>query len=144
MSNTEGQLRISLLNAPDDMAPLKLRGWLRTEAVDIQSMARGEHDLIIIRLFMPERLRLAITQKKLDGILQEIVDKFPNIHRVELQSVTGVLPKHAHEAAAYDTWLCEKVGTSLAGLQDGSNPVIPPAEWERIREQKRRAFSARR
>lgn len=45
--------------------------------------------------------------------------------------------KHAHEAAAYDTWLREKVGASLAGLQDGSNAVISPAEWEQIREQKR-------
>jgi hypothetical protein len=48
--------------------------------------------------------------------------------------------KHAHEAAAYDTWLRRKVGASLAGLQDGSNTVIPLEEWERIREQKRRAL----
>jgi hypothetical protein len=47
--------------------------------------------------------------------------------------------KHAHESAAYDSCLREKVGASLAGMQDGSNPVIPPAEWEQIREQKRRA-----
>lgn len=46
--------------------------------------------------------------------------------------------KHAHEAAAYDTWLHAKVGVSLAGLQDGSNPVIPSKEWDQIHEQKRR------
>ena len=48
--------------------------------------------------------------------------------------------KHAHEAAGYDTWLRGKVGASLAGLQDGSNSLIPAEEWQRIREQKRRAL----
>jgi len=48
--------------------------------------------------------------------------------------------KHAHEAAAYDIWLREKVGASLAGLQDGSNAVIPAAEWVQIREQKQRSL----
>lgn len=48
--------------------------------------------------------------------------------------------KHAHEAAAYDTWLHAKVGASIAGLQDGNNPVIPSKEWDQIRERKRRAL----
>lgn len=48
--------------------------------------------------------------------------------------------KHAHEAAAYDTWLHEKVGTSLAGITDGSNAVIPAKEWKQLREQKQRAL----
>ena len=48
--------------------------------------------------------------------------------------------KHAHEAAAYDTWLQEKVGASLAGLADGSNAIIPAQEWQQLSEQKRRAL----
>jgi hypothetical protein len=48
--------------------------------------------------------------------------------------------KHAHEAAAYDTWLQEKVSASVAGISDGSNAVIPTTEWKQLREQKRRAL----
>lgn len=86
-----GQLRLSILNAPDDMTSLKLRGWLRGEAESIQGLAKSEHDMIVIRLFLPERLRLATTQKQLDKILQGIVDRFPNIYRVELRPVTKAL-----------------------------------------------------
>ncbi|MBX3685867.1 MAG: hypothetical protein KF909_07015 [Rhodocyclaceae bacterium] len=86
-----GQMRLSILNAPDDMTPLKLRGWLRGEAESIQGLAKGEHDMIVIRLFLSERLRLATTQKQLDKILQGIVDRFPNIYRVELRPVTKAL-----------------------------------------------------
>jgi len=86
-----GQLRLSILNTPDDLTPLKLRGWLRSEAESIQGMAKSEHDMIVIRLFLPERLRLASTQKQLDKLLQGIVDRFPNIYRVELRPVTKAL-----------------------------------------------------
>jgi len=37
--------------------------------------------------------------------------------------------KRAHEAAAYDAWLKAKVASSLVGIEDGSNPVIPDDEW---------------
>jgi hypothetical protein len=37
--------------------------------------------------------------------------------------------KRAHEAAAYDTWLKTKVATSLAGIDDGSNPIIDDDAW---------------
>ena len=47
--------------------------------------------MIVIRLFLSERLRLATTQKQLDKILQGIVDRFPNIYRVELRPVTKAL-----------------------------------------------------
>ena len=50
--------------------------------------------------------------------------------------------KAAHAAAAYDTWLREKVGKSLAGLDDGSNRVIPDDEWQSKREAKQRARDA--
>ncbi len=86
-----GQLRLSILNAPDDLTPLKLRGWLRCEAESIQGLAKGEHDMIVIRLFLPEQLRWTTTQKQLDKLLQGIVDRFPNIYRVELRPVTKAL-----------------------------------------------------
>jgi len=101
-----GRLRLSILNAPDDMTPLKLRGWLRGEAASIQGLAKGEHDMIVIRLFLPERLRLATTQKQLDKILQGIVDRLPNIHRIELrpvsQALTAIEMSRAAEEAKTD------------------------------------------
>lgn len=76
--------RISALNIPDNLSPLKLRGYLQREAADIQRLS-GDKGYTIIRLFLPERLRLQFTQKKLDVLLQSIVDKHPAIHRVELE-----------------------------------------------------------
>jgi hypothetical protein len=37
--------------------------------------------------------------------------------------------KRAHEAAAYETWLKAKVTASLAGIDDGSNPIIDDDTW---------------
>ncbi len=35
MADQENKLRISLLYADSDLSPLKFKGWLRTEALDI-------------------------------------------------------------------------------------------------------------
>jgi len=79
------QLRVSILNAPDWMSPLKFRGWLHSEVEDIQARTIN-NGVVIIRLHLPEKLRLQISQRDLDKILQKIVDKYPVIYRVELSS----------------------------------------------------------
>ncbi len=84
------QFRISLVNVPMNISPLKLRGYLRAEADDIQSKAT-EHSFFIIRLFLPERILFAYTQRKLDVLLKSIVDKYSSIHRVELVTVKSTL-----------------------------------------------------
>lgn len=87
-------IRISILNPGSDVTPLKFRGWLRTEAADIDrktQQAGLEHEASIIRLFLPERLRLAIGQDKLDKILQDIVEKFATIYSIDLRSVEAPL-----------------------------------------------------
>lgn len=84
------ELKISLVNVPESITPLKLRGYLRGEAQDIQNKAK-EHSFVIIRLFMPERMLFAYTQKKLDVLLEDIVNKVPCIHRVELVTVKNAL-----------------------------------------------------
>lgn len=84
------QFRISLVNVPDGISALKLRGFLRSEAEDIQSKAT-EHSFFIVRVFMPERLLFAITEKKLDVILKGIPDKYESIYRVELVVVKKAL-----------------------------------------------------
>jgi hypothetical protein len=38
--------------------------------------------------------------------------------------------KLAHETGDYDKWFRAKVMKSLAGIADGSNPVIPDEEWK--------------
>jgi len=91
MSNI--QFRISLVSVPVEVSPLKLRGYLRAEAEDIQRKAT-EHSLFLVRLFLSERLLFAVTQKKVDALLDDIVNKYESIQRVEL-----VIVKHPLDAA---------------------------------------------
>ncbi len=42
----------------------------------------------------------------------------------------------AHEAAAYNDWLKEKVSRSLDGLENGTNRIIEADEWVKIRAAK--------
>lgn len=97
--NTNLQLRISVINAPGDLSPLKLRGWLLQQAREIQDMS-AEHAYTRIKLFLTKRQRFAFTQKKLDGLLQGIVDKFPAIHGIELVEVERSLTNEQMQAAA--------------------------------------------
>lgn len=99
--NTNVQLRMSVINAPDDLSPLKLRGWLMQQAREIQDMS-DQHAYTRIRLFLTKRQRFAFTQKKLDVLLQGIVDKFPDIHGVELVEVERSLTNEQMQAAAED------------------------------------------
>lgn len=99
--NTNVQLRMSVINAPDDLSPLKLRGWLMQQAREIQYMS-GQHAYTRIRLFLTKRQRFAFTQKKLDVLLQGIVDKFPAIQGVELVEVEQSLTNEEMQAAAKD------------------------------------------
>ena len=46
--------------------------------------------------------------------------------------------KNAHAAAAYRTWLEDKVNASRTGLADGSNKVLTAKEWADIRAAKRK------
>lgn len=90
--------RTSILNIPDNLTPLKLRGYLKQAAADIQFQT-GDKGYAVIRLFLPERLRLLFTQKKLDLLLQSIVDKHPAIHQIVLEPVEQPLSvAEMHEA----------------------------------------------
>lgn len=44
--------------------------------------------------------------------------------------------REVFEASAYTQWLTEKVNRARAGVADGTNAAIDPAEWERIRADK--------
>lgn len=78
--------RISILTVDEvAISPLNFRGWLRNEAIDIQRTARDPSDFIVIRLYMTKRYRNAVKQVALDKMLKAVVDKHPNIWRVELE-----------------------------------------------------------
>lgn len=94
MTEPNTHVRLSLLNVPADLTALKFRSWIREEAADIdrRSIEAGmRHSLTVIRLFLPARLHSAIGWPKLDRLLQEIVDRFETIHRVELRVVEAAL-----------------------------------------------------
>lgn len=102
------QLRISILNVPGDLSPLKLRGWLLQQAREIEERSSGLA-YTRIKLFLSRRQRFAYTQKKLDALLQGIVDKFPSIHGIELAEV---------EQSLTNDQLKEVSGLANAELQD--------------------------
>lgn len=97
--NVQG--RISIINVPDDISALKFRSFFKKEAADVQAKITGE-GFAIIRLFLPDSIRYAIGQRKLDSLLQEVVDKHPNIYRVELIKVAKSLSVNDMQKAAAD------------------------------------------
>lgn len=87
-------LRFAILNPGAEVTALKFRGWLRAKAADIDQRsvaARQDAEASVIRLYLPDKLRLAIGQHKLDKILQDMVDRFESIYRVEVRKVEGPL-----------------------------------------------------
>jgi hypothetical protein len=80
------QIRVSVINVPGELSPLKLRGWLLQQAREIEAMS-SEHCYTQVKLFLSKRQRFAFPQKKLDALLQGIVDKFPAIHGIALCEV---------------------------------------------------------
>lgn len=86
----EFQARVSILNPPDSLTPLKFRGWLlgEVEAIHANTIKNG---FVIIRLHITDRLRYQYSQQKLDKLLQKIVDKYPTIYRIELTSAVQSL-----------------------------------------------------
>ena len=114
-----GQLRYSILNPGPEVSPLKFRGWFREESARIQETAKGPYDIIVIRLFITQRLIAAVSQRKIDVALQDVVDRHPNIHRVELQPVaTPLTPEEMMEAARQAQEDIGEIVGNLAGPDD--------------------------
>jgi hypothetical protein len=116
------KIKVSLINVPDKLSPLKLRGFLRDQAQDIQ--ARTEHqDIMVMRVFVPSRIVAALGVQKLDRIFQNIVDRYANIQRVELlegrRSLTA--GEMLEEGEATEEELREVTGS----FEDDPNPSGP-------------------
>lgn len=66
----------------------------------MQATAQNEEDIILVRLFVLEKVLFGLGAKKVDGILQRVVEKCPNIQRIELEALMRPLsPAEMQEAA---------------------------------------------
>lgn len=96
----QGQFRSSILQIPADVTPLKFRGYLRKEIEAVQATAQGEEDIIVVRLFVLEKVLFGLGVKKVDSILNGVVTKCPNIQRIELEALIRPLTAEEMQEAA--------------------------------------------
>ena len=96
----QGQFRSSILQIPADVTPLKFRGYLRQEIEAVQATAQNEEDIIVVRLFVLEKVLFGLGARKVDSILQGVVAKCPNIQRIELEALTRPLTQDEMQEAA--------------------------------------------
>jgi hypothetical protein len=96
----QGQFRSTILQVPADVTPLKFRGYLRKEIEAVQATAQGEEDIIVVRLFVLEKVLFGLGVKKVDSILNGVVSKCPNIQRIELEALIRPLTAEEMQEAA--------------------------------------------
>lgn len=97
-----GQLRYSIVQVPPEISPLKFRGYVRKEVESIQTTSQGDHDIILIKLFVLEKIIFGLGMKKIDDILQGLVTKCPNIQRIEFEPLKRALTSDEMKEAAAD------------------------------------------
>lgn len=96
----QGQFRSSVLQVPAEVTPLKFRGYLRKEIEAVQATAQNEEDIIVVRLFVLEKVLFGLGPRKVDSILQGVVGKCPNIQRIELEALVRPLTQDEMQEAA--------------------------------------------
>ena len=119
----QGQFRYSILQVPPEVTPLKLRGYLRRELDAVQASAQGESDIILVRLFVLEKVLFGLGPKKVDSLLGGLVDKCPNIERIELEALARPLSEdEMREAAAEAQALLQEIGSEVMAQPH----LVPP------------------
>ena len=96
----QGQFRSSILQVPANITPLKFRGYLRKEIEAMQATAQSEEDIIIVRVFVLEKVLFGLGARKVDSILHGVVAKCPNIQRIELEALVRPLSAEEMQEAA--------------------------------------------
>ncbi|AXS80465.1 hypothetical protein [Dechloromonas sp. HYN0024] len=96
----QGQYRYAILQSPEEVTPLKFRGHVRREIEAIQASAQHAEDIIIVRLFVLEKVLFALGSRKVDSLLHSIVAKCPNIQRIELEALLRPLSQDEMQEAA--------------------------------------------
>ncbi len=66
----------------------------------MQATAQGEEDIIVVRLFVLEKVLFGLGVKKVDSILNGLVTKCPNIQRIELEALIRPLTAEEMQEAA--------------------------------------------
>ena len=120
-------IRFSILNPGAEVTALKFRGWLRREAADIDQQtqaARQDHQASVIRIYLTEKLRLAIGQRKLDTIFQDVVDRFDSIYRVEFRIVDAPLDTEQMMLAQNECKVDIEALIAAAGTESPNDPTI--------------------
>lgn len=108
----QGQYRSVILQVPAEVTPLKFRGYLRREIEAVQATAQSEEDIIIVRLFVLEKVLFGLGAKKVDSILAGVVGKCPNILRIELEGLVRPLTQDEMQEAA------DEAQATLQALRD--------------------------
>ena len=96
----QGQFRSSVLQVPAEVTPLKFRGYLRKEIQAVQASAQSPEEIIVVRLFVLEKVLFGLGAKKVDSILHGVVEKCPNIQRIELEALARPLTSEEMQEAA--------------------------------------------
>lgn len=96
----QGQFRSSILQVPAEVTPLRFRGYLHREIQAVQATAEHAEDIIVVRLFVLEKVLFGLGAKKVDSILHGVVGKCPNIQRIELEALARPLTQEEMQEAA--------------------------------------------
>jgi len=96
----QGQYRSTVLQVPSNVTSLKFRGYLRQEIEAVQATAQNAEDIFIVHLFVLEKVLFGLGAKKVDSILQSILEKCPNIQRIELEALIRPLTQDEMQEAA--------------------------------------------
>lgn len=83
MNTLDVQFNVSVLTVPSFVQPESFSDWLHHEARALQDLAEN-NSLIIIRLYLAKRIKIAWERKQLDDVLQGLTSKYPHIFRVEM------------------------------------------------------------
>lgn len=96
----QGQFRSSVLQVPAEVTSLKFRGYLRQEIQAVQASVQSPEEIIVVRLYVLEKVLFGLGARKVDSILQGVVEKCPNIQRIELEALARPLTADEMEEAA--------------------------------------------
>ena len=96
----QGQYRSATLQVPAEVTPLKFRGYLRKEIEAVQATAQGEEDIIVVRLFVLEKVLFGLGAKKVDSILHGALGGCPYVLRIELEGLLRSLTQDEMQEAA--------------------------------------------
>ncbi|GGI18146.1 hypothetical protein [Oxalicibacterium faecigallinarum] len=77
------QFNVNVLTVPSFIQPSEFSTWLHQEARALQDLA-DDNSLIIVRLYLAQRIKAEWSRKDLDALLQGITAKYPHIFRVEM------------------------------------------------------------